>query len=401
MKIGIIRERKNPPDRRAVFSPSKASEVLNKYPNVEIVVEESDNRFFSNDAYREVGIKVVTDLSDCDILLGVKEVPVEALIPNKTYFFFSHTIKKQLYNRGLLQACLEKNIRLIDFETLTDNLGHRLIGFGRYAGIVGAYNTFRAFGIKYELFDLVKAEVLQHQKDLIERLKRPYLPPIKVVLTGYGKVGKGAKEMLDGMKMKEVSVDDFLTKAYDVPVYTHIDTKDYYKRIDGGDFIKQDFYEHPEKYTSNFERFSQVADIFIAGHFYKKGSPKILTREMLNAAKNTIKVIGDVSCDVDDGPIDSTVRASTIAEPLYGYYPRTGEEVHYDHPGAIVVMAVDNLPCELPQDATNGFGEVFEASILPELMSTDRSEILDRATITENGKLKERFEYLEDFVKGN
>ena len=400
MKIGIIRERKNPPDRRAVFSPSKASEVMNENPNVEIVVEESDNRFFNDDAYREQNIKVVTDLSDCDVLLGVKEVPVDALISNKTYFFFSHTIKKQVHNRKLLQACLEKNIRLIDFETLVDDTGHRLIGFGRYAGIVGAYNALRAFGIKYELFNLVKAELLQHQKDLIDRLKRPYLPPVKIVLSGFGKVGKGAKEMLDGMKMKEVGIDDFLSKSYDVPVYTHIDTKDYYMRIDGQDFDKQDFYNHPEKYTSNFERFSQVADIFIAGHFYKTGSPKILTREMLNAAKNNIKVVGDISCDVDNGPIDSTIRVSTIADPIYGYYPRTGEEVHYEHPGAVVVMAVDNLPCELPQDATNGFGEVFASIMIPELLSTERSEILERATITENGKLKERYLYLEDFVKG-
>lgn len=400
MKIGIIRERKNPPDRRAVFSPSKASEVMKKYPDVEIVVEKSDNRFFSDDSYRESGIKVVTDLSDCDILLGVKEVPVDALIPNKTYFFFSHTIKKQKHNRKLLQACLEKNIRLIDFETLVDDSGHRLIGFGRYAGIVGAYNTLRTFGIKYELFNLVKAESLKHQNELIERLKRPYFPPIKIVLTGFGKVGKGAKEMLDGMKMKEVSIDDFLTKSYDVPVYTHIDTKDYYKRIDGQDFDKQDFYQHPEKYTSNFERFSQEADILIAGHFYKNGSPKILTREMLNAAKNTIKVIGDISCDVDNGPIDSTLRISTIAEPFYGYYPRTGEEVHYEHPGAVVVMAIDNLPCELPQDATDGFGEMFTELILPEILKIERSEILNRATITENGKLKERYLYLEDYVNG-
>lgn len=398
MKIGIIRERKNPPDRRAVFSPSKASEVMKEYPDVEIVVEESDNRFFSDDSYRESGIKVVDDLSDCDILLGVKEVPIDALIPNKTYFFFSHTIKKQKHNRKLLQACLEKNIRLIDFETLVDDSGHRLIGFGRYAGIVGAYNTLRTFGIKYELFNLVKAEGLQHQNELIERLKRPYLPPIKIVLTGFGKVGKGAKEMLDGMKMKEVSIDDFLSKSYDVPVYTHIDTKDYYKRIDGQDFDKQDFYLHPEKYTSNFERFSQEADVFIAGHFYKNGSPKILTREMLNAAKNTIKVIGDISCDVDNGPIDSTLRVSTIAEPFYGYYPRTGEEVHFEHPGAVVVMAIDNLPCELPQDATDGFGEMFTELILPEILKIERSEILNRATITENGKLRERYLYLEDYV---
>ncbi|HUH26515.1 MAG TPA: hypothetical protein VLY87_07795, partial [Flavobacterium sp.] len=290
------------------------------------------------------------------------------------------------------------NIRLIDHETLIDTNGHRLIGFGRYAGIVGAYNTFRAFGIKYELFNLKKAEELKHKEDLIERLQKPYLPPIKVVLTGMGKVGMGAKEILDGMKMKQVTVDQFLTKEFDEPVYVQIDVQDYYRRKDGAESSREDFKHHPELYESDFEKFSKVADILIAGHFYKSGSPKILTKEMLNDAYNTIKVVGDVSCDIN-GPIDSTLRVSTIADPLYGYYPRENKEVSIDHPAAVVVMAVDNLPCELPKDASEGFGKVFLESIIPSFFNNDKDGILERATICENGKLKERFAYLEDYVK--
>lgn len=400
MRIGIITERKNPPDRRVVLSPEKILEAKERYPNIEFLVEESDIRVFSNASYSNLGIDLTRDMSSCDVLLGVKEVPVDHLLPNKTYLFFSHTIKKQHYNRKLLQACLNKNIRLIDHETLVDAKGVRLIGFGRYAGIVGAYNTFRAFGIKYEIFDLPKAETLLHKEDLIKALHKVIIPPVKVVLTGFGKVGNGAKEILEGMKMKEVSVENFLTKNYDEPVYTQIDTMSYYKRIDGAASSKQDFYSHPERYTSDFERFTKVADILIAGHFFKAGSPKILTRAMLHSATNTLKVIGDVSCDVDDGPIDSTLRVSTIAEPFYGYYPREHKEVSFDHPAAIGVMAIDNLPCELPKDASEGFGEVFVDKILPAFVNGDQDKILERATITENGKLTSRFAYLQDFADG-
>ncbi len=397
MKLGIIKERKSPPDRRVVLSPKKITEILNLYPDVEVLVEESDIRVFSDDTYQEQGISLSDDMRSCDVLLGVKEVPVSHLIPNKTYFFFSHTIKEQAHNKQLLQACLEKNITLIDHETLVDANNVRLIGFGRYAGIVGVYNTFRAFGIKYDLFNLVKAETLKNQEELIGRLKRPYLPPIKIVLTGFGKVGKGAKEMLDGMKIKQVNEVDFLTKSYDVPVYTQIDVDQYYKRIDGSAASKQDFYEHPEKYESDFQKFSEVADMLIAGHFYKTGAPKILTKEMLNAPKNQIKVVGDISCDVD-GPIDATLRASTIAEPFYGYYPRENKEVSIEHPAAVVVMAVDNLPCELPKDASEGFGEVFVERILPAFFNGDQDGVLERATITKDGKLTPRFAYLQGFV---
>lgn len=399
MKFGIIKERKNPPDRRVVFTPGELVKLKEQFPQAEIKIESSDIRVFADEEYSKLGFEVTNDVSDCDVLIGVKEVPVDALIPNKKYFFFSHTIKKQPYNRKLLLACLEKNIRLIDHETIVDANNKRLIGFGRYAGIVGAYNGIRAFGMKYELFNLVKAETLTDKNALIERLRRPVLPPIKIVLTGHGKVGLGAKEMLDGMKIKEVSIDDYLTKNYDIPVYTHIDLEDYNKRIDGKPFDKKDFYTNPQEYTSNFERFTKVSDIFMAGHFYGNGAPVILSQEMLKAPNNKIKVVADISCDVD-GPIACTLRASTIAEPLFGYLPSEHKEVDYMHPGAIVVMSVDNLPCELPKDASEGFGEMFLEHVIPAFYNNDKDGILQRAKITENGQLTERFSYLQDYVDG-
>ncbi|MEO4006165.1 NAD(P)-dependent oxidoreductase [Flavobacterium sp. CAU 1735] len=399
MKIGIIKERKNPPDRRVVFSPTELVTLKEHYPQTEIKVEASDIRIFKDEEYKALGFEVTEDMSDCDVLLGVKEVPVDALIPDKKYFFFSHTIKKQPYNRKLLVACLEKNIRLIDHETIVNETNHRLIGFGRYAGIVGAYNGFRAFGIKFDLFNLPKAETLADKAALVERLRRPLLPPIKIVLTGHGKVGMGAKEILDAMKIKQVSIEDYLTKNFATPVYTQIDVLDYNKRKDGQKLDNQDFYHNPQDYISDFERFTKVSDIFMAGHFYGNGSPVILTREMLNAPDNKIKVVADISCDVE-GPIACTLRASTIAEPIYGYYPSEGKEVDVNHPGAIVVMAVDNLPCELPKDASEGFGEMFLQHVIPAFYNNDKDGILQRAKITEGGKLTERFSYLQDYVDG-
>lgn len=397
MKFGIIKERKNPPDRRVVFAPDELAKLKQQYPQVAVVVESSDIRVFSDLQYKSMGITVADDVSDCDVLFGVKEVPIESLIPNKAYFFFSHTIKKQPYNRKLLQTILEKNITLYDHETIVDEHNRRLIGFGKYAGMVGVYNGIRAFGIKFELFKLPKAETLSGKDALIMHLKRITLPPLKFVITGTGKVGSGAQEILKAIKVKEITVENYLTKNYTQSVYVQLDALEYNKRIDGQTLDFVDFTQHPEAYTSDFEKFTKVSDIYIAGHFYANDAPIILTQEMLNAKDCKIRVVADVSCDVN-GPIASTLRSSTIAEPLYGYLPSENKEVDVFHPAAIVVMAVDNLPCEIPKDASEGFGEQFMEHVIPAFFNKDKDGILQRAKITENGKLTERFSYLQDYI---
>ena len=397
MKFGIIKERKNPPDRRVVFSPNEIKTIQEQFPVVCFKVEPSDIRIFSDAEYQNLGIEVTDDLSDCEVLFGVKEVPVEALIPNKKYFFFSHTIKKQPYNQKLLQAVLEKNIELYDHETIVDAANKRLIGFGRYAGIVGAYNAIRAFGIKFELFKMPKASALKGRDALVQQVKRQIIPPIKIVVTGTGKVGSGVKEMLLAMKIKEVSVENFLTKKFTQPVFTQIDVLEYNKRMDGQKFDTKDFYKNPSEYESDFERFTKVADIYISGHFHANAAPQILSQKMLQASDCAIKIVADVSCDVN-GPIACTLRASTIEEPLYGYLPSENKEVDVFHPAAIVVMAVDNLPCELPKDASEGFGEMFTQHVIPAFFNNDADGILARAKMTENGVLTERFNYLHDYV---
>ncbi|MVO09909.1 alanine dehydrogenase [Flavobacterium sp. TP390] len=397
MKFGIIKERKNPPDRRVVFSPDELVQFKNQFPQADITVESSDIRIFSDERYQEKGFEIAQDLSGCDVLLGVKEVPIVNLIPNKSYFFFSHTIKKQPYNRKLLQAVLDKNITLYDHETIVDEKNARLIGFGRYAGIVGAYNGIRTFGIKFELFNLPKAETLPDQNALIQRLRKYPLPYIKIVLTGSGKVAHGAKEMLDAMKIKQVSVENYLTKKYTEPVYTMIDVLDYNKRKDGQKLDKYDFYTNPKEYESDFEKFAEVSDLFLAGHFHGNNAPVILSKEMLQSPKCSIKVVADISCDID-GPVACTLRPSTIADPVYGYLPKEHKEVSLTHPAAIWVMAVDNLPCELPKDASEGFGEMFLKYVIPAFYNNDANGVLARAKVTENGKLTPRFAYLQDFV---
>ena len=401
MKLAIIKERKNPPDRRVVFSPEACVELLKQFPDLEIKIESSDIRVFSDDAYKTKGLTVTNDVSDCDVMLGVKEVPIDALIPNKKYFYFSHTIKKQPYNRDLLRAMLAKNIEMFDHESIVDAKNRRVVAFGRYAGIVGAYNGFRTFGLKYDLFNLPKAEHLDSQVELISELSKikEKLPNIKIILTGKGRVSNGAKEMLDGMGLTQVASSDFKSKNYNESVYAQLDVLDYNQRKDGKTLDKYDFYNHPQEYKSSFMQYAEVADFYISGHFYGVGSPYIFTREDIKKPNFKIKVVADVSCDID-GPVACTIKPSTIANPIYGYDPITEKETDFKKENAIAVMAVDNLPCELPNDASVGFGKMFAKYIIPAFFNNDKDGFLARTQMTKDGKLTERFQYLQDYVDG-
>jgi hypothetical protein len=399
MKFGLIKERKTPPDRRVVFSPEKARTVQNQYPHLEFAVESSDIRIFTDTAYEENGLEVTDDLSSCDVLLGVKEVPIEALIPKASYFFFSHTIKKQPYNRDLLKAVLEKSIELYDHEVITNPRGGRLIGFGRYAGLVGAYNGFRALGLRDGLFNLPKVESLADLKALLQELDTIQIPNLKICLSGLGKVAKGAKEILDHLQIKKVGVEQYLNASFDEPVYTIINVLDYNQRKDGKLGKTSEFFFDPTPYESTFMRFAQVTNFFIAGHFYGDNAPYLITREDAKRPDFKINLIADISCDID-GPVASTIRPSTIANPFYGYDPQTESEVAFNAEGAIAVMAVDNLPCELPKDASEGFGDMFAKYVIPAFFNGDHDGILERARMTKDGKLTHRYSYLQDFVDG-
>ncbi|APY00948.1 NAD(P)-dependent oxidoreductase [Lacinutrix venerupis] len=400
MKFAIIKERKNPPDRRVVFSPQDLKTLKNNFPEAEIVVESSDIRVFNDSEYQKLGFQVSEDVTDADVMFGVKEVPLDALIPNKKYFFFSHTIKKQPYNRKLLKAILEKNIEMYDHETIVKQNGARLIGFGRYAGLVGAYNGFRALGLRDNLFNLPKVETLRDLDAVKAELDKITVPNIKILLTGTGKVAYGAKEILDHLKIKQVSDALYLTSEFTEPVYVMADVMEYAKRKDGKVGDKLAFYKDASDYESNFMPYAKHTDFFIAGHFYGDGAPYLFTREDAKHPEFKINLIADISCDID-GPVASTIRPSTIADPFYGYDAKTEKEVAFDAEGAITMMAVDNLPCELPKDASEGFGGMFLKHVIPSFFNNDEKGILKRAKMTtSDGKLTPRFAYLQDYVNG-
>jgi len=400
MKFAIIKERKNPPDRRVVFSPEKLAEARTQFPTAEFVVESSDIRIFPDAAYKSLGFKVTDDVSDADVMIGVKEVPIENLIPNKKYFYFYHTIKKQPYNRKLLKAMLDKHIEMYDHETIIKGNGARLIGFGRYAGLVGAYNGFRALGLRDGLYSLPKVETLADLNAVKSELDKITVPNIKILLTGTGKVAHGAKEILDHLGIKHISDALYLTSIFNEPVYCMADVMEYTKRKDGKVGEKFAFYKDPSDYESNFMPYAKETDYFIAGHFYGNNAPFLYTRNDAKSTDFKINLVADISCDID-GPVASTIRSSTIADPFYGYNPLTESETTFDDKDAITVMAVDNLPCELPKDASEGFGDAFLEHVIPAFFDEDQNRVLERAKITtNNGQLTERFSYLKDYIEG-
>ena len=398
--IGLIREGKIPTDKRVPLTPIQAKTVMNRFPEVEVVAEKSDIRCYPDQEYAREGIRLVDSLADCDIILGVKEVPFDALLPGKTYFFFSHTIKKQAHNRGLLQEILRKNIRMIDYETLTDQTGKRIIAFGRWAGIVGAYNGVWTYGRRYNLFDTRRACSCFDLLDLWSECEKITLPPIKIVLTGGGRVAKGAMEVLTRLGVRKVTPRQFLEEWFDFPVFVQLNARNYNRRIDGRAFSRNGFFRTPQLFEADFVKYAAVADMLIASAFWDPKAPPLFDRQEIQSDDFKISVIADITCDIE-GSIPCTKRPSTIEDPLYDYNPCDDQiENPLSDEANITVMAVDNLPCELPRDASTSFGWDLVEKVLPELLGTDECGVIERATITRDGKLTDRFSYLQDYVDG-
>lgn len=398
-KIGIIREGKVPSDARTPLTPEQCKQIVEQFP-VELVVEPSEVRAYTDEEYLAQGITLSTDLSDCAILLGVKEVPVSKLIPGKTYLFFSHTVKKQAQNRRLLQTILEKKIRLIDYEKLTDDRGDRLIAFGFYAGLVGAHNALWTYAKRTGTFQLPRMQECHDYAEVKAGYATTEFPPVRIVLTGGGRVAAGAIRNLHDMDIHQVSPHDFLTKDFDRPIFTQLFAHDYVQHRDGPRiFDKAHFYAHGEEYVSVFGPYAQRAHIFINGIYYDRKAPKFFSVAEMAQTDFRLQVIADVSCDIgEESSIPITIRPSTIADPVYGINRQTGLECAPFLPEAVDVMAIDNLPSELPRDASAFFGQQLIDNILSELLHERDSEIIARAVIAEGGQLTERFAYLRDYV---
>jgi len=400
MKIGIIREGKTPPDSRVPLTPLQCAKIMGEYPKINILVQPSPIRCFPDSDYRHHSISMPEDMAQCEVLMGVKEVPIEQLIADKTYFFFSHTIKKQSYNRDLLRAILDKNIRLIDYEVLTDERGKRLIAFGKFAGMVGAHNGIMAYGKRTGQFELKRMKDCLDYAEAKSIYKTMNWPNMRIVLTGTGRVGMGAALVLKDMGIRQVSPEEYLSNQYEEAVFTQLRCQDYAARKDGRPFSKKGFYTKPDEYKSIFTPYAQKSDIMINGIYWDNEAPAFFTIEEMKQEDFVIQVIADVTCDIAPiSSIPSTLKASTIAKPVFGFDPETEMEAPPYQEDTIDMMTVDNLPNELPRDASKAFGQQFYTHILPELLKPE-SEVIRRATVAEGGRLGPEFGYLEKYVSG-
>lgn len=399
LKIGLIREDKRPIDHRVPLTPKQAATFNENSAGAAIMVQSSHIRCFTDGEYEQAGLMVQEEMDECDVLLGVKEVPREALIPNKTYLFFSHTVKKQPYNRMLLQEILRKKIRLIDYERITDAQGQRLVAFGKWAGIVGAYNAIWSWGRRSGTFDLRRAFECYDYEDLKTEYKKVKLPHLRIVITGGGRVAGGAIEVLEGMGVRRVSPEEILHEQFSEAVFTQLNSRHYHYRRTAGGFDQQEFYSRPDLYDSSFAPFYRVADVLIAAAYWHPKAPVLFSPAEAAAKDFRIKVIADITCDIN-GSIPSTKRPSNVIEPIYDYDPVTDSATTpLSNDRHITVMAIDNLPCELPRDASESFGKDLLQHVLPCFTKGDQEGILARATITENGKLAPAYAYLQDYVE--
>jgi alanine dehydrogenase len=400
IKIAIIREEKIPQDTRTPITPVQAKLIKSRFPSIRFFCQSSNIRCYTDDEYRSEGIEVAEDVSHCDLFFGVKEVKIKSLIPGKTYFFFSHTIKKQPYNQQLLKAVVDKNVRLIDYECLTDEQGIRVIAFGRWAGIVGAYNALWTFGKKFDAYSIKRAYLCKNLNELHMELKKVTLPPVKILITGNGRVSRGGLEILDAAGIKRVDPEQYLFQHFDEPVYTQIDADVYVKRKDGGAFHFDHFFKHPEEYKSNFKTFAKTTDMLIMAAYWDPRAPKLFELEEIREGSFQIRVIADITCDIN-GSVPTTIRPTTIKDPVYDFDLKNLKEIQaFTDEQQLSVMSIDNLPNELPRDASVEFGEQLINKVFPALIKGFGDSMIRNATITEKGNLTEKFEYLSDYLQG-
>lgn len=397
MKFALLKERKVSGDKRVLFSPAQLSGVIKKYCQHEFVVESSPTRCFTDKEYTDLGIKVTSNISDADILLGIKEVPIKDLIKGKTYFFFSHTTKKQPHNKEYLRGLKNKNITFFDYENFTDINHRRLVAFGKSAGQIGAYHAIRTYGIKHRLFKLPNPYQCDTLEELVFFASNVSLPPIKIVTTGTGNVGRGIACFFEQVGIKKVNPIDFLTENYTYTVYTQLSKKDYLLHKNNKKFCPKDFKKNPHNYNSDFLKYAKKAIVLVAGHYYEKNSPMFFTKKETTLTDFTINTISDISCDIAT-PLPTCLRVSSPQKPIYGYHKLTAKETNYLNDESIAVVAVDNLPSELPVSTSTDFGAQFITYILPYITQNFNHPILQKACVLQKGVFTKRYEYLNEFL---
>lgn len=433
MIIGIRREDKNRWEGRVPLVPDDILQLERNYP-FRFIVQPSQIRAFSDDEYREKGITVDEDLSKCDVILGVKEIPSELLLPGKVYIFFSHTIKGQKYNMPMLARLMELQDTLIDYERIVDNTGRRLIFFGRFAGIVGMVDSLWLLGKRLAAsgiltpFNMIKHtteykdlnDVKSHLSRVAGSIRKEGLPdevvPFVTGFTGYGNVSKGAQEIYDILPVIEIDPEELFKLGKEVRISrNHVykvvfREKDMFARKEDNGFSLEEYYSHPERYKSIFEKYLPLLNLLVNCIYWDERYPRIVTKKFLRETfmENRpfkLQVIGDISCDVN-GSIECNVKTTDVGNPAYVYDPlqdaiRDGVEGR-----GVVVLAVDNLPCELSRESSIFFSSVLKR-LLPGLLSVDLNsdfenaglpEELKKATIVYKGALTPEYEYLKQYI---
>lgn len=400
MKIGLIKETKIPIDNRVALTPQQMAQLQKSYPDDQFVVQSSPIRAYTDEEYRQSGIQVCDDIADCDILFGIKEASIPSLIPDKHYFFFGHIAKMQAYNKPLLQAMMAKRITFSDYEYLTDSQHKRVCAFGWWAGIVGVYHTLRCYGLKYHTFTLPAPDKKFSLEQLTLLLCNIVLPKIKILITGTGRVSQGAQYILQKIGAKKMSEQQFLnTPAVDFLSYCVADAPQLVEHCQDKAFNWDTFNQTPQLYRSIFMRWAVCTDMLICAHFWAPDAPVYLSEQDLKNPNLSIKVIGDITCDIQ-GSIKSTLRATTHDEPYYDYNPITGQEMPpFSLPDNISIMAIDTCPNALAMDTSDYFGQMLMQHVFPPLLNRQHSDILQRGTILQNGQLTPLFRYLDNFSK--
>ncbi|HMH34678.1 MAG TPA: NAD(P)-dependent oxidoreductase [Puia sp.] len=399
VKIGLIREGKVPFDNRVALIPSQCKWLQKNFPEIGIVVQSSPHRCFADKEYQMAGIEVKDDISDADILFGIKEIPVANLIPQKTYLFFSHTKKKQLYNQAMFQGIMEKGITLIDYECLEHDDGQRMLGFGFFAGVVGAHNGIMAYGERTGLFHLERVYIQHSFRQLIHGYFGLKLPRIKVVITGSGRVAHGLLEVMNLLGVIEVEPDEFLERNFDYPVFTQLKGSDLYRHKTTGTYNRIDFHHNPQDYLCIFHPYTKVADILMNGIYWDERTSALFEWEHMSEPDFKIRTIADITDD-KNGSIPCNLGDNPMEQPVYGVDRISRQKTAPYLPGSVDIMAVGNLPNELPRDASRYFGEQLIKYILEDLIKGN-SKMIERATMIKAGKLTEAFGYLKEYAERN
>jgi saccharopine dehydrogenase (NAD+, L-lysine-forming) len=395
--IGLIREGKIPADNRVALAPAQCKWLVKHFPEIRILVQTSPDRCFSDEEYLQAGIEVTEDLSACNLLLGIKEVPVAQLIPSKKYLFFSHTRKKQPHNQALLHAMMDRHISLVDYECLQHEDGQRIIGFGFFAGIVGAHNGIMAHGNRTGAYHLGRVAEVKDYRELIHTYFGLKLPKLKIAVTGSGRVAHGILEIMNLMDVQEVEPEEYLQRNFEYPVYVHLKGSDLYRHKETGTYNREDFHAHAGNYNCIFEQFCSHTDILMNGIYWEEPIPRLFTMETMRRNDFRIQTIADITDD-KNGSIPCNLGDATIGDPVYGVDKITGEKTAPYTNTSIDLMAVGNLPNELPRDASRYFGEQLIKYVLEDIHKGN-SPTINRATILKDGKLTEEFGYLGDYGK--